>query len=259
MADGRFDRFRCRLHHAADAQRQVQVRIARNAGGIDAGANLLQLLFQAVRRDVGQDEQELIPAVADERIALADAAADGFRRRLQRHISGVVAVSIVINFEVVQVHDGHARRAGGIPGNFFVIASVIRSCENIVVQPHVVAGRLAHEILAVLGVDGALTGRALDQFQHIGLAVHLIIARNDVCDIRPKGLQAALFPFGAERFFCRTMAGHPRFVAACITNIFAFGVHPGTFPDRFDRIGIQQTHICVEVPQRLDQQLHLFH
>ena len=127
------------LHRAADAQRQPEVGVARHHRLLHGGADLLQLYLEIIRRDAGQHQQELVAAVADQQICFPDAAADGLCSGFQRQISGVVAVGIVADLEIVDIHQGDACRAEVIAHHFLVKAAVVGAGQGVVVQPLPVA------------------------------------------------------------------------------------------------------------------------
>ena len=102
---------------------------------LHGGADLLQLYLEIIRRDAGQHQQKLIAAVADQQICFPDAAADGLCNGFQRQISGVVAVGIVADLEIVDIHQGNARRADVIAHHFLVIAAVVGAGQGVMVQP----------------------------------------------------------------------------------------------------------------------------
>ena len=127
------------LHRAADAQRQPEVGVARHHRLLHGGADLLQLYLEIIRRDAGQHQQKLIAAVADQQICFPDAAADGLCNGFQCQISGVVAVGIVADLEIVDIHQSNARRAEVIAHHFLVKAAVVGAGQGVVVQPLPVA------------------------------------------------------------------------------------------------------------------------
>ena len=122
------------LHRAADAQRKPEVRVARHHRLLHCGADLLQLCPEVIRRDAGQHQQKLIAAVADQQICFPDAAADSLCNGFQRQISGVVAVGIVADLEIVDIHQSNARRADVIAHHFLVIAAVVGAGQGVTVQ-----------------------------------------------------------------------------------------------------------------------------
>ena len=132
------------LHRAADAQRQPEVGVARHHSLLRCVADLLQLCLEKVCRDAWQHQQKLIAAVADQQIRLPDAAADGLCNRFQCQISGVVAVGIVADLEIVDIHQGNARRAEVIAHYLLVIAAVVGAGQGVMVQPLPVALFLFH-------------------------------------------------------------------------------------------------------------------
>lgn len=112
-----------------------EVRVARHHRLLHCVADLLQLCPEVIRRDAGQHQQKLIAAVADQQICFPDAAADGLCNGFQRQISGVVAVGIVAYLEIVDIHQGNARRADVIAHHFLVIAAVVGANQGVMVQP----------------------------------------------------------------------------------------------------------------------------
>ena len=127
------------LHRAADAQRKPEVRVARHHSLLHGIADLLQLCLEVICRDAGQHQQKLIAAVADQQIRLPDTAADGLCNGFQCQISGVVAVGIVADLEIVDIHQGDARRAEVIAHHILVIAAVVGAGQSVMVQPLPVA------------------------------------------------------------------------------------------------------------------------
>lgn len=106
---------------------------------LHGGADLLQLYLEIIRRDAGQHQQKLVAAVADQQICFPDAAADGLCNGFQCQISGVVAVGIVADLEIVDIHQGDACRAEVIAHHFLVKAAVVGAGQGVVVQPMPVA------------------------------------------------------------------------------------------------------------------------
>ena len=174
--DGLFQRVRRTLQYRTDAQRKVQMGVAGEGGLLHGGADLLQLALQKDVRmlagDPGQDQQEFIAAIADEGVGLPDAAPDDIGGGAKGQVACLAAVSIVVNFQVVHIQDGNASGADAGQGHVLIVAAVVHAGEGVVVEAHVVAGGLAHEGLAVLGVDDIGKGSAFGELQHIGLAVH---------------------------------------------------------------------------------------
>ena len=127
------------LHRAADAQRKPEVRVARHHSLLHGIADLLQLCLEVICRDAGQHQQKFIAAVADQQIRLPDTAADGLCNGFQCQISGVVAVGIVADLEIVDIHQGDARRAEVIAHHILVIAAVVGTGQSVMVQPLPVA------------------------------------------------------------------------------------------------------------------------
>ena len=109
--------------------------VARHHRLLHCIADLLQLCPEVIRRDAGQHQQKLIAAVADQQICFPDAAADGLCNGFQRQISGVVAVGIVADLEIIDIHQGNARRADIIAHHFLVIAAVVGAGQGVMVQP----------------------------------------------------------------------------------------------------------------------------
>ena len=113
--------------------------VARHHRLLHGGADLLQLYLEIIRRDAGQHQQKLVAAVADQQICFPDAAADGLCNGFQCQISGVVAVGIVADLEIVDIHQSDARRPEVIAHHFLVIAAVVGAGQGVVVQPLPVA------------------------------------------------------------------------------------------------------------------------
>ena len=125
--------------------------VARHHSLLRCVADLLQLCLEVICRDAGQHQQKFIAAVADQQIRLPDAAADGFCNGFQRHVSGVVAVGIVADLEIVDIHQGDARRAKVIAHYFLVIAAVVGAGQGVMAQPLPVVLFLFHVLGGGLG------------------------------------------------------------------------------------------------------------
>ena len=118
--------------------------VARHHSLLRCVADLLQLCLEVIRRNAGQHQQKLITTVADQQIRFPDAAADGLCNGFQCHIPGVVAVGIVADLEIIDIHQGDARRADVIAHHFLVIAAVVGVGQGVMVQPLPVALFLFH-------------------------------------------------------------------------------------------------------------------
>ena len=135
-------------------------------------ADILQLDLEIILRDTRKDEQKFIAAESNEGIGLPDAFPHDIRRRFQRGVSGVVAVGVVIDLEIVQVEQGHAHRAFHPPHDLFIIAAVVRIGQGVVIELGVIARNSAEQRFAVVRVDDGIAVHPLQKFHHIGLAVH---------------------------------------------------------------------------------------
>ncbi len=71
---------------------------------------------------------ELITAEAGQNVITAAAAAQRFRHAAQNIVPGGMAVSIVEEFEVVQVHDGHRQRVSRTPRAFRLFLVTLVKC-----------------------------------------------------------------------------------------------------------------------------------
>ena len=103
------------LQYAADAQREMDVRVAGDACGLHPGAYLLEFGSYLLDGAAGQDEQEFVAAVADEGVGPTDAVPDDRRRYLQCQVAGPMAAGVVVDLEIIQVHDGDAEGAFEAP------------------------------------------------------------------------------------------------------------------------------------------------
>ena len=247
------------LDQPADAGRKPHVAVAGHDGVMDLFADPLQFDFEVILRDAGQDEQKLVAAEAHQRIGLADAAAHDGGGGLQGHIARVVAVGIVVDLEVVQVHQRHADGAFHAADDFLVIAAVVHVGQRVVVQFGVVAGERAEQCLGVIGFDNGIAVHPLQQFQHIGGSVHLHIFGRHLHDVRREIFQLGALVMVFERTLHRAVVAAAAPVAAGIAQVFRVGVGAHALFDPLDGGCIQQTHIRIELLQIADERLNFLH
>ena len=235
------------------------MRITRHLCPMDAAANLLQLFGQLFCRDARQQQQELVAAKADQGVGLADAVADDPRHCFQHQITCMVAVGVIVNLEVVQIHHRHTGRTDQAAHRFFVVAPVVYAGEGVAVKLGGIARDAADKVFAVLHVQHRSAMGALDHLQHIGFAVHFVIPGDHLGNVRVKKFQPTLLGAGAQGLLGRTVPGHVFLVAAGIAEIFSAGV--GAFPllYAFHRCFVQQAHVGIDLPQIPDQRLNLLH
>ena len=70
----------------------------------------------------------------DEQVGVSDAGADGICRSFQCHISGVMSIGVVADFEIVHIHQRDACRADDTGCDIFIIAAVVCASQDIVVK-----------------------------------------------------------------------------------------------------------------------------
>ena len=101
------DRLRQRRYavRAADADVQPQLRRVCQHDLLHRLAKLREPLPEGVLADLREDEQELITAVADERIRLAGAFEDDAGDGAQRLIADEVSVGVVDVLEVIYIRE----------------------------------------------------------------------------------------------------------------------------------------------------------
>lgn len=135
-----------------------------------------------------------------------------------------MAVGIVVDLEVVQVHQRHADGAFHAADDLLVIAAVVHVGQGIVVQLGVVAGERAEQCLGVIGFDDGIAVHPLQQFQHIGGSVHLHILGRYLHDVRREIFQLGALVMVLERTLHRAVAAAAAPVAAGIAQVFRLGV-----------------------------------
>ena len=246
------------LQYAADAQREMDVRVAGDACGLHPGAYLLEFGSYLLDGAAGQDKQEFVAAVADEDVGLTDAVPDDRRRHLQCQVAGLMAAGVVVDLEIVQVHDGDAEGAFEALHDVLIIAAVEGAGEAVVVELDAVAGCLAHQCFAVLRVDGGAPGGALDELEDRGPALHLIVAGRDVGDVGAAGFQTAGFALGRQRQLGRAVAGEGVLIPAGKADVRPGRVGACAFVDTADSICIQKTDVRIEFAANLETGPHLF-
>ena len=226
---------------------------------IDLFPDVVQLVPQVVGLAVGQDEQQLIAAEPNQNVGLPDAAPHDCYHRFQRKVAGMVAVSIVVNFEVVNVDEGDAGRAGHGADNILVIAAVEHVGQSVVVELGVVARDAADEFFLVFGVDGGVAGHLLDQLEDVRLPVDLVILRDDLDEIGTKELELAAVLFGAQSLFRGAVAAQTVLVPAGVAQMLAVRIGAQALGHFVQHRAIQQPHVRIEWTQILNQILYLVH
>ena len=171
-------------HHAADANRNLQIRVPRHRRIVHRLAHLQQAAVQAVSGDAGHNQQELVSAQAHQQIAARGMQLNGLRHRLQHNIARAMPENIIIKFEVIHINHGNARLIDGFAHVFLVIAAVERPRERIVVQLVLITGQAIGKLLARLGVNHHVVVKFLHQFQHIAPALDMQVTRCHLIDIR---------------------------------------------------------------------------
>ena len=110
------------------------MRITGYSSLLHGGSDLLQLGLQDVARNAGQHQQKFIPAVADEQIGVSDAGADGICRCFQCHISGVMPIGVVADFEIVHIDQRDSCRADHTGCDILIVAAVVCASQDILVK-----------------------------------------------------------------------------------------------------------------------------
>ena len=157
--------------------------------------NLFQLLFERLFGHVRQNQQKLVAAETNQAVALADVPFHHVRHDLQRDVSAVVTVCIVVDFEIVQIHNGHAGRAGHVAGDILIVTAVVNARQRVMIELGVVAGHLRQQVFALVRFHNRSIRQELHSLQHIRLPLNLHILRRNQRDIPAEGLNFAFFPF----------------------------------------------------------------
>ena len=160
--------------HAADADGEVDVLIPGNGRFGELIAHILQLAREDVGGDAGDDQHELVAAVAHEHIGRSDAAPEHAHGRFDGDIARVMAQRVVDQLEIVQVQNRHAGEHVLIAQVVLVEAPVVSARQRIVIEQllgkHAASDRVdrlsAHEH-ARLAVDVHVPSRcAMDLITH---------------------------------------------------------------------------------------------
>ena len=235
------------LDDAAYAGRKPHMAVAGHDGIVELFADLLQLDFEVLLRDAGQHQQKFVAAEAHQCIGLADAAPHDVDGGLQRHITGMVAVGIVVDLEVIQIHQRHAGGALHPPDDLLIVAAIEHIGQGIVVKLGVVAGDRAEQGLGVVRVNDGIAVHPLQQFQHEGIPVHFQISGRHLYDIRCKVFQFYTLIVVLIGAFHGTVAAAAALVAAGIAQIVAVGVGAHSLFDPCNGVLVQQPHIGVQL------------
>ena len=169
-----------------------------------------------------------------------------------------MAAGVVVDPEIVEVHDGDTGRPVEALHHVLVVAAVKRAGQIVMVELDAVAGGFAHQHLAVLGVDGGAPGSQLHQLQHAGPALHLVVAGRDVGDVGAAGLEAAGAAFGGQRQLGRAVAGEGVLVPAGKAQVRPGGVGACALGDAVDGVRVQQADIGIKLAADLHAGLHFF-
>ena len=164
---------------AADADRELDIR---ELGHTDAAHGLLDLLFLLEEDLLGharEQEQELVPAVADEYVGLADAGAYRARDVAQRRVSGGVAAGIVDVLEAVHVDERYALHALEVGAVGLEIAARIDVGQRVEEQLPILAARAVEQEARAVRVDPAAIAEPRDHLEHAGRAVDDDVLRDD--------------------------------------------------------------------------------
>ena len=105
--------FRRRRDSRGQGHRGQQLPVVTDLQPLEQQADLLEALARVRERGVGQDEHELLSAVATGDVALAQVLAQHPARLAQHQIARIVPERVVESLEVVQVEHREAER--GIP------------------------------------------------------------------------------------------------------------------------------------------------
>lgn len=105
---------------------QIQLRISRNDRIMHSVADLFQFGSQDTGRNSRKDQQKFISAIADQHICRTDAGKNRRGRYLQSPVAGLMSVSIIINFKIIQIDQGNSGCSAKIMYHFFIIAAVKR-------------------------------------------------------------------------------------------------------------------------------------
>ncbi len=189
-------------YHAADAGGQPQTGIPRHAGGVQLLPDAVQLGQERRALNAWQHQQEFVAAVADEHVRFADAGAHHVNAGAQRHVAGLMAVGVVDQFKVVQIHHGHTGGVGLVLERVLKVEAVVAVGQCIVVEFGVVARDAVYQAVPVFGVNEGLAVQLLDQLHDTGNAVDLAVDGGDL-----KDLAAHVFQLGALAVILQHLPG----------------------------------------------------
>ena len=104
---------------------------------LEQGPQGLRARQRIFRRTAGQDQEELIPAVAESQIGAPELGEQDLAHCLQQAVAVLVATGIVVHFEVVQVDDGDTEAAAlpidgrhFAPKQFLQVAAIVQTGEG---------------------------------------------------------------------------------------------------------------------------------
>ena len=187
--------------HAANADGGLEVRAARHGDALHPAANLLQAGSKNVRGDAGEEQQKLVPAVADEDVATPDAVDNAAHDQAQRFVAGLVAVGVVDGLKIVHVDHRYALGIGESLALLGVIAAVVGVGQGVAVEGLAVGTHvIAQQVAAVHGQQRVFF-QLTYQFQYAGGAVHLNILGKHLIGLAVVELQLgdlAMLGKGAE-------------------------------------------------------------
>ena len=126
---------------AADADRKLNICKLRHADAAHGLLNLLFLVEESLLGHTRKQQQELVTAVTDQNIGLADAGAHRVRNVAQCRVACGVAVAVVDELEAVHVDQRHALHALKVGAVGFKIAARIDVGQRVEEQLHILAAR----------------------------------------------------------------------------------------------------------------------
>ena len=147
-------------------------------------ADLLQLFVEDTLRDVRQEEQKFVAAIADEHIRLPDVLPHHVGGGLQRHVAGLMTEGVIAELQVVKIQH---RNAGVLHHLFqvvFIVPPVIRPRDHVPIELFPIRKELVHQLLAAFRIDQNLVVQLLDQLQYIRFSVDLQVVGRGLIDVR---------------------------------------------------------------------------
>ena len=153
-----------------------------------------------------QEQQKLIPAIADDGVRTANAVAHHANGGFQHLIARLMPIRFVACLEAVHVQDGNTSFHAAILQGILIIAAIIQPGQRVAVELFAHAAGLGEHLSALHHGFGGILLQVLYELQHAGFAVHLDIAgENLLCPLRGNVecselslfVQHAAFKFGA--------------------------------------------------------------